>query len=159
MGAYRDSGSTHTITFSNYFVNDNQVQGTKTVSNTGRNTGGNLVFSIVENGSVTQPGGGTITRSSNRFREWFAGESTPIWNDDIYLLTGNANGTNADGDAFTSSITTALRKEIGCRNVVSGVLEFTPASRPTRTIDFGNGTCDNTATVTVNGRSRTITLP
>jgi len=32
-GKYRDSASTHTITFNNYFVNDNQVLGSKTVTN------------------------------------------------------------------------------------------------------------------------------
>ena len=158
-GAYRDPGSSHTITFDNYYVNDNQIAGTKTVMNTGRNQAGNLVFTIVENGSIVKVTGETFTRVSNRVREWIAGELTQTWNDDIYLISGTATGTNATGGTFSSSITTALRKEMGCRNFVSGVVEMIPNGRLTRTIDFGNGTCDNTATVTINGRSRTITLP
>ena len=36
-GHYWDSLATHTITFTSYFVNDNQIMGTKTVTNNGRN--------------------------------------------------------------------------------------------------------------------------
>ncbi|MGL4596122.1 MAG: hypothetical protein ACRCYO_01260, partial [Bacteroidia bacterium] len=51
-GNYRDVGATHTITFDNYFVNENQVLGTKTVVNNGPNGSGNTVFSIDVNGQI-----------------------------------------------------------------------------------------------------------
>src|SRR5688572_14694538 len=46
MGFYKDSLATRTIGFDNYFVNDNQVTGSKTITNKGRNAAGNLHFSI-----------------------------------------------------------------------------------------------------------------
>ena len=158
-GHYRDSASTHTISFTNYYVNDNQVLGTKTVTNNGRNSSGHLSYSINVNGQIIKAsGGGTINWTSTRTREWVAGEGTLPWNDDVYLITGSANGTNAAGNSFSMAITSALRKEIGCRHLVSGKLTLTPSGKPTRYVDFGSGACDNNATVTINGNVYTINL-
>lgn len=158
-GRYRDAGHIHTITFSDYFVDDNQVLGVKTVTNNGKNTSGNTVFTINVDGKIIKANaGGTIIWKSNRSREWIAGESTLSWNDDVYLITGSATGTSATGRNFTLTILTALRKEIGCRHFVSGQLSLAPDNKLTRLIDYGNGTCDNEATVTINNKTYTITL-
>jgi hypothetical protein len=159
LGRYKDSASVHTITFNNYFVNDNQILGTKTVTNNGHNPAGHLNWSVQVNGQIIKASnGGTVTWTSSRNREMIAGELTTAWNDDVYLITGSANGTNAAGNNFSAIITTALRREIGCRHFVSGVIQFTPSGKPTRIIDFGNGACDNLATVTINGNTYNITL-
>ncbi len=159
VGHYRDSASTHTITFTNYFVNDNQVMGTKTVVNNGHNGSGHLVFTITVNGTIVKANnGGTITWVSNRTREWIQGESTLTRNDDVYLINGTASGTNAHGNQFTATIITPLRREVSCHEFVSGVVQIVPSGKPTRTIDYGNGACDDQATVTINGNVYTITL-
>lgn len=158
-GKYRDSGTVITHTFSNYFVNDHQVLGTKTVTNNGTNLNGNLSYTIVVSGSIVKANnGGTITWNSNRTREWIAGSSTPVWLDDVYLITGTASGTTASNMSYTMLITNALRKEIGCKHFVSGILEISPANKPVRIIDYGNGACDNIITVTVNGNTFTVLL-
>lgn len=160
-GPYRDSGTVITHTPDQYFVNDNQLTGTKTVTNMGRNNAGNLWYAIHVDGTVIKANnGGTITWVSDRTREWVAGEST-VLNifDDAYLISGTGNGVAANGESFTAQIITPLRKEIGCYHFVSGSISITPESRPTRVIDYGNGTCDNNATVTVNGNTYSIQLP
>ena len=158
-GHYRSPGTVITITFSNYFVNDNQVRGTHTVTNMGY-VSGYLTFNIQVNGTIIKANnGGTITWTSTRTRQWILGESTPQWNDDVYLITGSAQGTNAHGTSFTANITNALRREISCRHFVSGTFTLTPSGKATRTVDFGSGTCDDIATVTINGNVYTITLP
>lgn len=161
-GGYRDVGSVHTITFNNYFVNDHQVLGTKTVTNLGPNNAGHLVYDINVNGQIVLANNaGTITWVSQRQREWVQGESTPLWNDDVYSITGSASGTGSDGHTFTATITSALIRNmsIGCRrHFVQGIVELTPDNRPMRTIDFGNGTCDDVATVTINNHAYTIHL-
>lgn len=160
-GAYKDPGHVHTITFNNYFVNDNQIQGTKTVTNNGLNNAGNLSFSIDINGTVILSqanGGGTITWVSQRTREFVAGASTPAWADDVYLITGTASGISSTGKSFTAETTSPIRKELACHYIVSGTINFTPSGKFTRSIDFGNGACDNLATVTINGNTYTITL-
>lgn len=159
-GFYRDSGTVITHTPDNYFVNDNQLTGTKTVTNKGRNTNGNLWYEIYVNGTIIKANnGGTITWLSNRVREWIAGESTMLWTDDVYLITGNASGTRSNGESFTADITSALRVELSCRYIVSGSINVVPASHAARLIDYGNGNCDNAATVTINGHVYNVNLP
>ena len=161
-GQYRDSASVHTIGFDNYFVNDNQILGTKTVTNLGHNAAGHLVYDIDVNGTIhLANNGGTITWTSQRQREWTAGESTQIWADDMYSITGSASGTSAAGETFTMNITSPLIRYMAlvCRRLVTqGTVELTPGSRPMRTIDFGAGACDDIATVTINNHTYTIHL-
>lgn len=163
-GMYRDSGSMHSITFNNYFVNDNQLTGTKTVVNNGRNTSGNLTYTVTINGSMiwaTANGGGTSTYTSNRTREWIAGESTPwVWSDDVYLLSGTGSGTTRSGASYTFNTSVPLRKEIGFRYITAGILNFTPSGKFTRSIDFSylNSNRDALAQVTINGVTFNIHL-
>ncbi len=166
-GRYRDSASTHTITFIDYYLNFNKIDGTKTVTNIGRNASGHLEFSIDVNGMVTidpqysQTGnGGTITHVSARTRTWTAGEGTFTWLDDIYLISGTASGTTTAGGSYTMQTQAPLRKEIGFLHFTSGVLDITPTGKAVRSIDYGyvNGNRDNLARVTVNGVTFTIVL-
>lgn len=157
-GRYRAEGTVITHTFENYFVNNHQVLGSKIVTNKGRNEMDNLYFTIEVDGQVIKPDGGEVSWDAYREREWIEGEETfRIW-DDVYLITGYVNGTTAAGYSYNMTITEALRREIGCRYFVSGIFDFTPQDRPTRTVDYGDGACDNIATVTINGRTWTIYL-
>ena len=159
-GMYADSGSHHTITFTNYFVNDNQILGSKTVVNNGRNAAGHPTFSITVNGTIIKASGaGTITWVSNRTREWTVGYNTPLdWTDDTYSITGTASGTSAAGNTFTASIGTPLIKKMSCHWIESGTIDLTPSGKPVRHFDFGNTGCDNRATVTINGNTYDIFL-
>jgi len=160
-GAYADPGHTHTISFDQYFVNLNQVTGTKTVTNNGPNASGHPTFSVSVNGSVvlhSSYGGGTITQTSTRTREWIAGYNTPQWSDDVYLISGTASGTSSKGQAYTMSTLTPLQKEIGFKHFVSGKLLYQRSGKEDITIDYGIGLRDNLATVTIKGYSFNIVL-
>lgn len=153
-GRYRTAGTVITTTFDNYYVNGNKVEGTKTVTNKGRNSNNNMEFEIVVSNAKITNSTGSISWSSTRKREWIAGENTvlnPL--DDVYLITGAASGTDRKGRNFTVTITKALRIEIGCHYITSGTLEIVPGQLAKRTVDYGNGTCDKDATVTINGKS------
>ncbi len=159
-GRYYHPGTIITTTFDQYYVNDNQIEGTKTVTNMGFNDSGNMHWDIVVNGVITLSNdGGTITWNSQRGREWIEGIVTPFnrW-DDIYLITGTATGTRANGLSWTRTIVSPLRVVLACRFIVSGTVNIQPQGRPLRVLDFGDGTCDNIATVTVNGTIHTIYL-
>lgn len=162
-GKYRDSLTVITVNPQNYFVNDNQITGSKTITNKGHNSAHHLVYEINANINVIKASGaGTISWTSTRQREWNSGENTISWLDDTYSITGNASGTTANGNSFSSVITSPLIRNmaVGCRrHFTAGVLEHTPGGKATRIIDFGNGSCDDQATVTINGNVYTITLP
>ncbi|MDO8999061.1 MAG: hypothetical protein Q7W45_04800 [Bacteroidota bacterium] len=164
-GKYKDSLTTITVRPINYYVNNNKVDGGKTIKNLGHNAAGHLVYEINATISILKAdNSGTIQWSGLRYREWLAGESTLIWSDDKYSLTGNASGSNANGRSYSSVITSGkpLIRDMSlpCRkHFISGELRHTPEGKPARIIDFGDGTCDDKATVTINSKTYTITLP
>ena len=165
QGFYRDSGSTHTITFDNYYVNNNKIDGSKTVINRGRNTNGNLTFDIAVNGTITWDASyfgsvSTSTYTANRTREWSEGESTLLWTDDVYLISGTQSGVTHIGNSYTAYTVSPLKKEIGYRHITDGTLAFTPQGKFTRYINYGypSGTPDNLAQVTINGYTYVIQL-
>jgi hypothetical protein len=156
-GKYRDSGTVITHTPVDYYVNDNKISGTKTVTNKGLNSSGKPYFTISVNGTVTMSDGEIFTYTSDRVRTWTAGHGTLLYFlDDEYDITGSANASSTNGNGYVATITSALHVKVGCPYIMSGILEFTPTGKLMRTINYGNGTCDNTFTVTINGVTYTI---
>jgi hypothetical protein len=162
-GGYRDSGHVHTITFNNYYVNDNHVTGTKTITNMGHNPAGHMYFTVSVNGAVILANSqDTLSWASTRMRTWIAGENTMMRLDDIYEVTGSGTVTRPNNHSFSVNITSPLKVALNCHWISQGVVQIIPIV-PTqvlaRTVDYGNGTCDNQATLTVGNNSYNITLP
>mgnify|MGYP001608218599 CR=1 FL=1 len=157
---YLDSTAVITIKTAptdNYFVNDNQVIGEKTITNKGHNSVGHMNWDIQVSGQIIKANNqGTITWTSTRNREWLAGETIPntTWSDDVYGVTGSATGTSANGTPFSMNITSQLVRKISCiRWFVTGKFEFKPGNKPTRYVDFSppsNGACDDEVWITIN---------
>lgn len=161
-GPYLDSNTVITITLTNYYHNDYRVEGTQTIQNMGHNSAGHLVYHVTVSGAtVTNPSGGTSTWNTTQDREWFAGESTSynIW-DDIYKITGSANGVSVDGEAYNITVNSALQINVGCPWIVKGSFTLTLGSYPTYPIgfDYGTGACDANATATLNGTTYNIVM-
>ena len=79
------------VTFENFTINDNKIEGTKTIEKVE-----NLKYKItLENGKITFTDGTFLTCSYIRYRTMVAGIATPfyIW-DDAYTFEGSANGAN-----------------------------------------------------------------
>lgn len=159
-GGYRHPGTVITITPVNYYVNDNHVEGTKTITNMGEDQNGHLYYTIVVDGTVTAADNSwTHTHHAERVRTWIQGSDTQTWLDDVYLITGGGEGVNRHGRHYTTQITNALRIELNCAwKVTQGTVVVTPDDKPARTIDYGNGSCDGTYTVTVNGQTFTVVI-
>lgn len=159
-GHYRDSGYVHTITFNNYFVNDNQITGTKSVTNMGHNNLGQSYYNITVNGGIILANSaGTISWTSTRVRTWIAGENTIVRNDDVYSISGTSTVTRANNSTFSLNITSPLIKALNCNWIEQGTVQITPPNNVLHTLDYGNGNCDNHATMTVNGNTYNIILP
>jgi hypothetical protein len=176
---YRDPGYSCSITSNNYIVDGYQVIiHNKTVNNTTAPAFNpavtNETWSINANVTIIKPNGGTIFWACQRVKTLlntndptvYHGAPTPIsWNKARVGLSGSANGTSFNGTNFTSNITSQLIRDFGGCTIggrhplIQGTLDFMPSGKPTRTIDYGSGTCDLDATVTVNGVTTHITLP
>lgn len=156
-GNRRTAGSSFSVAFTNYFVNDNAVTGS--ISGSFSLNGSNPLITRNSTITITTPANVSSNRTANRTIEMIAGYATPgVRTDDVFLISGSSSMTR-NGITNSQTITTPLRREGSCNWLVSGVMTTTQGNRGTRTIDYGNGTCDNQATVTMNGTTRTITLP
>ena len=159
-GVYNEAGSEHTITFNDYYVNDNKVLGTKIVTNNGLDSNNKLHFSIeVDAKLVKATSNDTISWISSRVRTWEEGSGTLNWLDDVYSITGNSSGVNSSGISFSADITTPLIVDLSCHWIKSGVIEITPSGKLKRILDYGASGCDANATVSIAGVSFPIVLP
>lgn len=159
-GQYRQVGSTVSVTLEDYYVQDKQVTGTKTITRTGE---ASWSVSVV-NAGISGPGGRSASWSSERNVTRTAGNDTRTPWDDVYEYTGSASGTNENGTGYTAVITEPLvkRVEAGClKTFVDGTLTIANDDGGSMTLDYdpvGGAPCDKTAQVTINGKTRTITL-
>jgi hypothetical protein len=181
---YRNPGFSMNVSSQNYVVDGYQINiANKTVTNTTPNTipltanpGTNLTWAITANVSIVKPNNaGTISWGCARTKELintndsacYRGQSKPInWSVAKVKLNGNASGVNKHGENYTA-VANNLVRDFNCspdmnrpmrHPFVSGTINYTPGVRPARLVDYGNGSCDLNATVTVNGHVFNITL-
>ena len=179
---YRDPGFALTVTSTNYIVDGNQINiVNKSVQNTtapGFNPATtNLTWSVNTNINVVKASsGGTVSWSANKVKTLMNTSDTNVyrgpsqhivWSKAIIGITGNASGTTANGDSFSAATTSQLIRDMNCspnsnfpghHPFIQGTLDFTHGTKPVRHFDYGNGVCDDQATVTINGNTYTITL-
>ncbi len=152
-GWYRDSGTVITINTENYEVDNFEIAGEKTITNNGTNVSGNIYYSIDIEGSISDSEG-TTEWTSQRIREWIAGEDTFLnpW-DDEYLITGTQTGLTKAGENYEIEILTPLHVKLNCRWLTSGSLQITTSSLSEPAIvDYGNGECNSQAVVSYKGK-------
>ncbi|TAH02880.1 MAG: hypothetical protein EAZ15_04445 [Sphingobacteriales bacterium] len=156
---FKAEDATVTITFNDYYVNDTKIEGTKTITNLGKNAAGNYTFSVVVSKSKINDKRGTFTYEANRMIEWTNGEGTPLnIFDDEFSITGSSTGTNSKGITFTTNITSPLIKKNNWPYLVAGVIEIKPGDRLLRILNYGNGDLDAKATLTIGGITKEIWL-
>ena len=155
----RRSGSTAVMTFENYYVNYFKREGTHTFTNTSQ-PGVKSWQRKIENGKVTAPRGRYWLHASVKNVTQTAGVNTPTQLfDDVFSMTGNASVTNARGISRTANILEALQKKYACRHIDKGRIRFEGPNH-FAILDYGDGECNNTATISINGRTpRIIILP
>jgi hypothetical protein len=159
-GAYKDSGTVRTITYNNYYVNDNQIKGTKVVTNMGTNSSGQVYYDVTVNDTMVIASDSIITWTGTRTRTWDAGYSTPTRSDDVYLIGGTTTLTRATGHMFTFDITTPLQIANSCPYIEAGIADITSSTFTggTRILNYGTGNCDDEADLTIGSVTYHITL-
>jgi len=145
-----------TIKLENYSDGGRKLEGTKTITYLGLVNGFPTWNVKLDSGKVTLKNGKVITFQYDRTRAMIEGFTTPLnHSDDVFEINGTGSGINRKGVAFTS-VFTNLIKVAGCPTFKSGTVTYTTETK-TSTITFNGGdTCSPTATVTVDGKVKTI---
>jgi hypothetical protein len=151
-------GSTVVTTTDNYFINGVKIEGTRTLTNQSTSTSDAPRFNVVlANGKATFADGLSATRQSNITWQWNRAEN-PL-DDNLQIeSTSTASGITRGGREYAVMLLEDLVYKRHCGIAVDGIKKYTINAEKEITIDFGDGTCDRTFTVTTNGATRTISL-
>ncbi|MBS1946485.1 MAG: hypothetical protein JST47_01850 [Bacteroidetes bacterium] len=155
--------TTISATFNNYTVNGYKLNGTYAIKNTSTSltspsftttvTGGNIVFPNDTSYSFSGTKTVSVTSSDNNLLD-----ASSL----VFSITGNYSISSSYGANLAATVTSPLERKATCHYVDKGVVAFkytSPSISVNGTLDYGNGTCDNSALVTIGSFTATITIP
>lgn len=150
---------TRTITyqFDDFIYNNKGIAGGGTIFRERNNANGNPQSTVNKVIEVSFPSGVVADVNGTRVAEWIEGVGTGTWTDNVFLVTGDRDIDFSSGFSHYAIVTEALRREAICPHFVSGIIEIT-RNNGEGTLNFGDGSCDNQAILTVNGQEITIIL-
>jgi hypothetical protein len=147
-----------TYTYENFTYNGHGVAGGGTIQRELSNNNGNPQSTVTENITVSFQGSDiTGTRVGVRTTEWVEGFGSGTWEDNVYHINGNWETTLSNGFSRTGEVIETLVKKLSCLYLVEGTLEVNQ-SILNGVLNFGDGECDNQATLTINGIAYPIVL-
>jgi hypothetical protein len=151
------TGSTIVTTGENYTINGIKLEGTRTLTNLGGSTAEAPKFNVtLAGGKATFEDGTSAQRESSITMTWVRG--TTVADDKLVIdQSSTASGTTRGGRQYAVSLLKQLEFKRSCGIAVSGTKKYVIDGTKEITIDYGDGTCDKTVTITLNGITRTIT--
>lgn len=153
ISAPRNSASyTRIVTYKNFGIDTLTIVGTSLITVDRENTAFRNFKSDL---TITLDNGNVITRSSERTWTWIEGlETTEDQTDDVIHITGEVSATFGL-DSYKKEIVDPLVRIGDCRFIVEGVVEITLNGTLISTLNYGDGECDEIATMT-NSEGETI---
>jgi len=162
-GNFSSTEQTISYTFDNFYHNGKKIDGNRTLTRSKKSTdlltAIHPVYTSAIDMTITFEDGSIYSRKGNRTKEFVEGYDTASWYDNVFLVTGNETTSKPNGDTWTNTIQTPLKYVTACKKPypVSGTILKVKNGVET-VVDFGNGECDNLATVTINGVTTSIEL-
>ena len=156
-----------TVTSAGYSINDVAIEGKWSLQNITADKGNYRVKATVEDGKATWSDGTFATREHTIYTEWVSKDNTTNPLTFEAKVWGEASGTNRDGESYDGYATeqeplvysVACAVDNGTAIPVKGKKVITVKSTGrVITIDYGTGSCDNSALVSTPGFSGTITV-
>ncbi|MCE1199171.1 MAG: hypothetical protein LWW85_09410 [Marinilabiliales bacterium] len=152
--------SVRTKTFDNYVVDGKKLNG-KIVKSIQQDFVNKIrTATLDQDVTITLPNQeGTAHHLASQTRQYYLNE-LGVQDDNVVKSWGTATFTRPSGIEVTRQVdaTDPLIFSASCHHVISGKIIFTSSKDRTWTLDFGNGECDNKATLTINGKTKEITI-
>jgi hypothetical protein len=154
-------GSTISATFTNYKVNGYQLGGTYSITNSSPSLLAPQLTTAVTNGNIVYPNDTAYSFSGTKTVSFVSGDiSNPT--SLVFNITGNYSISSSYGESLAATVTTPLERKGSCGWVDKGIVGFTYTKGTASvkgTLDYGDGTCDNSAVIAIGAFTKTITLP
>ncbi len=146
--------------FDNYSVDGKKIEGSVTKTITKDQVNNIRTAVLQENITITFPNNeGTATRVANLTRQYQ--RNTPANSADNQIVSwGTVEFTRLSGIKVTKTITSTdpLVFKVSCRHIVSGTVSVTTSDNRSWTINYGDGTCDNKAALTIGAKTKEIKI-
>ena len=166
-GVFGDHVANRQITFDNYIVNGKQITGTIELRDFNLDESGNPTLTRRHTDlRITWPDGNYFTSEGSVTVTWLSGFGDRDLTNNVLEISGSNAGVSSRGRRVTRIITEPLMINFACRTdgnfpVVSGRMDVSIEGLRRdriRTIDFGNGQCDDIVEVTVSGKEYSVTI-
>ena len=143
-----------TATYVDFYVGDVKLNGTRTFTIIGDQNQSSISFSVTSDMTAEFANGSVISENGSR-------EFTFTFGDSLETSTYSISGSwelQVDQDEYAVNITTALQGNLSCGYLTTGTMDVNKNGLEV-TVDFGDGTCDNIATIIYpNGATEDVTL-
>lgn len=146
--------------FDNYYVDGKKIEGSivKTITKDQEN---NIRTAVLhEDITITFPDKeGSAHRVANLTRQYQRNILANLEDNQI-VSWGTVEFTRISGVKLTKTITAEnpLVFKVACHHIVSGIVSVTTSNNRSWTINYGNGDCDNLATLTIGGKTKEIRI-
>lgn len=156
---FGETGAVATLSLDDYVVDGLLLTGSSTVRNAGLSQTGNPLFEhFVPAGTITiydTVSHGSFHWESEKAFMWVGGTETPgFHDDDIFVMSGFANGTSLYGAAFSATIDEPLGNYLNCRWIRTGTTLLSMPGLDVKNgyIDYiGEDSCTNLVRYYLNG--------
>ncbi len=146
------------INFKDFYVNGIGIDGEASFEKMLSNQAGLPESDYEYDFTYTFPNGDIAKREGNKIRVWVEGFKTPSPSDNVFLIDGEAHILKRNGVEIDVEVIVPLKKIHTCPFYVSGIIQIKKEKKEA-VLDFGDGSCDNEATLIFpNGSTQTITL-
>ncbi len=154
------TGSYVDITTYDFTIDGDAINGGLRLVNNGPGPNARMEGTLEVTANITYEGHAGDLHGTFNYDLWWEDLDTPQPGDDSFLFFGTGAGYTTGGRAFTQEISRPLvrRRSGGCNFFVLGTVDLEVAGESTRTLDYGEGDCDDIATITQDGVTQTITL-
>ena len=159
-----DINSIISTTFSDFYINNNLLQGSMTSENSGINQQGNLEFNLEINNMSLNTENGIINLNGAFTKELVSGSSSQYqYLDNIYHVLGSAEGNSVNNNNFIINITDTLKYNLSCFEnssciITKGKVTINPSIYNERLLDYGDEYCDCEVSAIIEGENYPLIL-
>ena len=163
-GRIRETGTQAGFTLKDFKYKKYSLSGNYLVTFTGINAH----RTEITDGKLTTPDNRIITYQATNTAVQTAGLITTLKShpatflqDDEFVISTISSGVNSKGNKFEMNSEIPLTWKFACQWIISGKMMIKEESNPVinALLDYGDGSCDNKAILTINNFVTTITLP
>ncbi|RKN81111.1 hypothetical protein [Ulvibacterium marinum] len=152
--ANENESASFTATYTDFYVGEIKINGTRSFTLGGNSEGNSISFTVTSDMTLTLADDSVIAENGTQTLGFVFGQSLA---ESVFTVSGNWT-LLLDGNTYKVAVGTTLEGNLGCGYLNKGIMTVDKNGLAVA-IDFGDGSCDDKATVTYpDGTTEDISL-